>query len=70
MDNVTSVKLKRGLSRIKKRLGEKIGVVWRLKKHQVIDKLKNLKYDYNPTSKSLQPSSTSAMIRKPTNIKI
>ena len=70
MEQVQVVKLKKGLSKIKKILTDKVGPVWKLKKPQVINKLKDLNYSYDERSKTLQASKSSAMIRKPTSIKI
>ena len=70
MESVSSVKLKKGLVKIKRALNEKVGPVWKLKKPQVINKIKDLKYSYDEGSKSLRASKQSAMIRKPTNIKL
>lgn len=70
MEAISNVRLKKGLSKIKKTLNEKVGAVWKLKKPQVITKLKDLKYSYDEPSKSLKASKQSAMIRKPTTIKI
>tara|TARA_B100001094_G_scaffold20633_1_gene17469 strand:+ start:65 stop:277 length:213 start_codon:yes stop_codon:yes gene_type:complete len=70
MEALSNVRLKKGLSKIKKSLNEKVGPVWKLKKPQVINKLKDLKYSYDEPSKSLKASKSSAMIRKPTVIKI
>ena len=70
MEQVPSVKLKKGLSKIKKTLTEKVGAVWKLRKPQVINKLRDLKYTYDESTKTLRASKSSAMIRKPTGIKI
>tara|TARA_Y100001938_G_scaffold39326_1_gene54483 strand:+ start:1367 stop:1579 length:213 start_codon:yes stop_codon:yes gene_type:complete len=70
MESVNSRKLKKGLVKIKRTLDEKVGAVWKLKKAQVIDKIKDLKYDYDEKSNSLRASKKSAMIRKPTNVKL
>jgi len=70
MESVSSNKLKKGLGQIKKKLTEKIGPVWKLKKSQVINKIKSLKYTYDPSDKSLRSSKQSAMKRMPTHIKL
>jgi hypothetical protein len=70
MDKIPVVKLKKGLSKIKKNLNSKVGRVWNLKKNQVINKLEDLKYSYDDKKKSLVASKQSAMIRKPTVIKL
>jgi hypothetical protein len=70
MDKIRVVKLKKGLSTIKKTLNSKVGKVWDLKKNQVINKLQDLKYSYDDKKKSLVASKSSAMIRKPTVIKL
>ena len=67
MEQVPVVKLKRGLSKIKKDITSKVGAVWKLRKPQVITKLKSLKYTYDDNSKSLR---TNSMIRKTANVKL
>lgn len=70
MDNVSSIRLKKGLSKIKKTLNEKVGPVYKLKKDQVINKLQDLGYNYNNEKKELRVNKSKAMIRKLTSIKI
>jgi hypothetical protein len=67
MENISANRLKKGLSTIKKDINSKIGAVWKLKKPQVISKIKSLNYKYNENTKEL---TTDSMIRKPRKIKI
>jgi len=70
MDTVPVRKLKKGLGKIKNNLNNRIGSVWKLNKEQVINKIKELKYEYDEKSDTLKSSKKSAMIRKPTTIKL
>ena len=70
MESVPAYKLKKGLSQIKKGLTEKIGPVYKLKKPQVISKIKDLGYDYNQSKNSLDVIATKAMKRKKGSIKL
>ncbi len=67
IEKVSAVRLKKGLSKIKKQVNEKFGGVWKLKKNQVIDKIKKLNYNYNQQNQELR---TNSMIRKPVRIKL
>lgn len=67
MDNISAIKLKKGLSKIKKDITGKIGAVWKLNKPQVINKIKNLNYKYDEKKNELI---TDSMIRKPRRIKL
>ena len=55
LESVSAVRLKRGLSAIKKDLQKGLGAVWKLKKPQVVNKLKKLKYKYDDKEKALLP---------------
>jgi len=70
MDKVSAVKLKRGLSKIKKKLTAQIGAVWKLPKNEIVKKIKNLNYSYDEKTDTLKASKSSAMIRKPRNISL
>ena len=61
MENVSTIKLKKGLSKIKKDLNSKFGGVWKLKKPQLVTKIKSLGYKYNENNNTL---TTDSMIRK------
>ena len=67
MENISSNKLKKGLSKIKKDINSKVGAVWKLNKQQVISKIKSLNYKYDDKKKQL---TTDSMIRKPRRIEI
>lgn len=67
MESVSAVRLKRGLSTIKKDITSKVGAVWNLKKSQVIQKIKNLNYQYNDKNQEL---TTNSMIRKKRRVKL
>lgn len=67
MDNVSGIKLKKGLSQIKKDINAHVGAVWKLKKLQVVNKIKSLNYSYNKEKNVL---TTNSMIRKPRTIKL
>lgn len=66
MENISASKLKKGLSKIKKDINSKIGAVWKLKKPQVITKIKSLNYKLNNNEELV----TDSMIRKPRKIKL
>ncbi len=66
MENISANKLKKGLSKIKKDINSKIGAVWKLKKPQVITKIKSLNYKLNNNEELV----TDSMIRKPRKIKL
>jgi hypothetical protein len=66
MENISATKLKKGLSKIKKDINSKIGAVWKLKKPQVITKIKSLNYKLNNNEELV----TDSMIRKPRKIKL
>jgi len=59
--------LKKGLSEIKKDITSKVGNISKLKKNQVINKIKNLNYKYDSTNRTL---TTDSMIRKKKKIKL
>ena len=59
--------LKKGLSEIKKDITSKIGAISKLKKNEVINKIKQLNYIYNPNTRTL---TTDSMIRKKRKIKL
>tara|TARA_A100001201_G_scaffold142615_1_gene141300 strand:+ start:510 stop:722 length:213 start_codon:yes stop_codon:yes gene_type:complete len=67
IEKVSAVRLKKGLSKIKKNVNEKFGAVWKLRKDQVINKIRNLNYKYNQQTQTLK---TNSMIRKPSTIKL
>jgi hypothetical protein len=67
MENISGTRLKKGLSTIKKKINNKLGAVWKLKKSEVISKIKSLNYKYNENTQEL---TTNSMIRKPAKIKI
>ena len=67
MENISTTRLKKGLSKIKKDINSKVGAVWKLKKPQVISKIKSLNYKYNEKKNEL---TTDSMIRKPRRIEI
>ena len=67
MENVSANKLKKGLSKIKKDINSKVGSVWKLKKPEVITKIKKLNYKYDEKKNEL---TTDSMIRKPRRIKL
>lgn len=58
LNQISNVRLKRGLSTIKKGIVNKVGGVWRLNKGEVIDKIKQLGYRYNENNETLTTSST------------
>lgn len=66
MENISGDKLKKGLSKIKKDVNSKIGPVWKLKKSEVITKIKSLNYKLNNNNELV----TDSMIRKPRRIKL
>jgi hypothetical protein len=70
MDKVSGPKLKKGLTKIKKKLNDKIGPVWRLKKNDVIKKIQNLGYTYNKEKNELRLNPSKAMTRKVNVVKI
>jgi DNA-binding LacI/PurR family transcriptional regulator len=59
--------LKKGLSEIKKDVNSKIGNISKLKKNQIISKIKSLNYKYNANTRTL---TTDSMIRKKRKIKL
>ena len=59
--------LKKGLSQIKKDVTSKIGAISKLKKNEVINKIKSLNYKYNANDRTL---TTDSMIRKKRKIKL
>ena len=59
--------LKKGLSEIKKDITSKVGNISKLKKNQVINKIKNLNYKYDSNNRTLI---TDSMIRKKKKIKL
>ena len=59
--------LKKGLSEIKKDVTSKIGAISKLKKNEVINKIKSLNYKYDPNTRTL---TTDSMIRKKRKIKL
>jgi len=61
MENISNIKLKKALSRIKKDVNEKFGPIWKLDKPKLINKVKQLNYKYDPNKKLLY---TDSMIRK------
>ena len=67
MENISSNKLKKGLSKIKKDINSKVGAVWKLNKKQVISKIKSLNYKYDDKKNQL---TTDSMIRKPRRIEL
>tara|TARA_R100001591_G_scaffold115401_1_gene130898 strand:+ start:3238 stop:3441 length:204 start_codon:yes stop_codon:yes gene_type:complete len=67
MENISGNRLKKGLSKIKKDINSKIGAVWKLKKKDVISKIKSLNYKYDEKTKELR---TDSMIRKPRRIQL
>jgi len=70
MDKVSGNKLKKGLSKIKKSLNDKIGPVWKLKKNQVVNKLENLGYSYNKEKSKLIIKPSMGVTRKINSVKI
>ena len=58
LNEISAVRLKRGLSKIKKGVVNKVGGVWKLNKTGVIDKIKQLGYRYNENNETLTTSST------------
>ncbi len=70
MYKVPATRLKKGLSKIKKTLNDKIGPVWKLKKNQVVNKLQDLGYNYNKEKKELRINPSKAMTRKVNAVKI
>lgn len=70
MENVSANKLKKGLSKIKKSLNNKIGPVWKLKKNEVVNKLEDLGYSYNEKKNELRINPSKAMTRKVNAVKI
>jgi len=58
LNEISAVRLKRGLSTIKKGVVNKVGGVWKLNKTGVIDKIKQLGYRYNENNETLTTSST------------
>ena len=67
MESISAVRLKKGLSTIKRDITDKVGAVWKLSKPQVIQKIRNLNYTYNPEKKEL---TTNSMIRKKKRVKL
>jgi len=59
--------LKKGLSEIKKDITSKVGAISKLKKNEVINKIKQLNYKYDSTNRTL---TTDSMIRKKKKIKL
>ena len=59
--------LKKGLSEIKKDINSKVGNISKLKKNEVINKIKQLNYKYDSTNRTL---TTDSMIRKKKKIKL
>ena len=59
--------LKKGLSEIKKDITSKVGNISKLKKNEVINKIKQLNYKYDSTNRTL---TTDSMIRKKKKIKL
>ena len=59
--------LKKGLSEIKKDVNSKVGNISKLKKNQIISKIKSLNYKYNANTRTL---TTDSMIRKKRKIKL
>jgi len=59
--------LKKGLSEIKKDINSKVGNISKLKKNQIISKIKSLNYKYNANTRTL---TTDSMIRKKRKIKL
>lgn len=66
MEKISADKLKKGLSKIKKDVNSKIGPVWKLKKPQVISKIKSLNYKLNDNNELV----TNSMIRKLSKVKL
>ena len=67
MDNISSTRLKKGLSTIKKSINSHVGAVWSLKKNDVINKINSLGYKYNKDKNEL---TTNSMIRKKARVKL
>ena len=69
MESEKARTLKKGLVAIKRNAGDAInkGGVWKMKKGDIINKIKALKYNYNPQERTLR---TSGMIRKTSIIKL
>jgi hypothetical protein len=67
MDNISSTRLKKGLSTIKKSINSHVGAVWSLKKNEVISKINTLGYKYNKNKNEL---TTNSMIRKKSRVKL
>lgn len=59
--------LKKGLSEIKKDITSKVGAISKLKKNEVINKIKQLNYKYDSNNRTLI---TDSMIRKKKKIKL
>ena len=70
MENVAVLRLKKGLSKIKKSLNQKIGPVYKLNKGQVINKLQNLGYNYDLDKQELRVTPSKSMTRKVNSVKI
>lgn len=67
IEKISGVRLKKGLSKIKKDINRHVGAVWKMKKNEVINKIRNLNYKYNQNTQELR---TNSMIRKPSRIKL
>jgi hypothetical protein len=67
IQKISAVRLKKGLSKIKKDINRHVGAVWKMKKPEVINKIRNLNYKYNQNTEELK---TNSMIRKPRTIKL
>jgi len=59
--------LKKGLYEIKKDINSKVGNISKLKKNEVINKIKQLNYKYDSNNRTL---TTDSMIRKKKKIKL
>tara|TARA_R100001594_G_C3929314_1_gene237737 strand:- start:313 stop:519 length:207 start_codon:yes stop_codon:yes gene_type:complete len=67
METEKAKSLKKGLSEIKKDVTSKIGAISKLKKNEVINKIKQLNYKYDANTRTL---TTDSMIRKKKKIKL
>ena len=61
MENISNIKLKKALSKIKKDVNRNFGPIWKLDKSKLINKVKQLNYKYDSNKKILY---TDSMIRK------
>ncbi len=70
MENINANRLKKGLSKIKKTVNDRIGPVWKLRKSEVITKIKGLSYKYNENTQELTSNRRFFMVRVQPKVKI